>query len=276
MNSPEEVRLKLTLHYDGTDFFGWQIQASERTVQGELQAAVRRITGLDVTVTGAGRTDRGVHATGQVAAVVVPAKWTPADFQKAMNAVLPHDVWIRETTQVPASFHPRMHAESRTYRYKVGVTRACQSPFHRPWCWCLNRELDTAILQQCADLLPGTHSFKSFRKAGQEARGDRSVVYSAQWDPWEELGYVFEISAKRYLHHMVRYLVGTMVAVARGSRDFSEMESMLENPDSLLITSPPAPPQGLCLAEVCYPDTLPEQSSAPEEANLEPQSELQE
>lgn len=251
----EEIRLALTLHYDGSAFFGWQSQRQERTVQGELEAAVARLTGARRAVTGSGRTDRGVHATGQVAAVTLPAKWSPSAFRKAMNAVLPDDVWVRDARIVPEAFHPRFDAVARTYVYRIGLDEETRSPFVRPWCWCVRQELDRDLLAEGAAALVGGHSFAAFAKAGQPKRGTRCAVRSTRWEPWQGLGLTFTITADRYLHHMVRYLVGTMVAIARRDRPVTDLPALLEGgPVPGRETSPPAPARGLFLAAVEYPE----------------------
>lgn len=254
MSSGEEIRLALTLHYDGGAFFGWQSQREERTVQGELEAAVERLTQARRTIIGSGRTDRGVHATGQVAAVTVPARWTAASFRKALNAILPDDVWVREVRAVPASFHPRYDAVARTYRYRIGLDEEARSPFLRRWCWCLRASLDKGLLEQASARVLGTHSFAAFAKTGQPERGDRCTVRAAAWDDWEKLGVMLTITADRYLHHMVRYLVGTMVEIARGTRPLEDLGGLLAHgPTPDRETSPPAPARGLFLTGVEYP-----------------------
>jgi tRNA pseudouridine38-40 synthase len=150
-------------------------------------------------------------------------------------------------------FHPRYDAVDRRYLYRVGTVARSASPFHRPWCWALGESLDPARLAEAAAALPGEHSFRRFSKAGQPERGERCTVLEAAWTPWDELGFAFSIRANRYLHHMVRYLVGTMVDVGRGRRDVAEMVALLEDPDGELRTSPPAPPEGLYLERVRYP-----------------------
>lgn len=256
MTSGEEIRLALTLHYDGSAFFGWQSQRRERTVQGELEAAVERLTGARRVVTGSGRTDRGVHATGQVAAVSVPVRWTPQSFRKAMNAVLPEDVWVKNASSVPASFHPRFDAVARTYVYRIGLDEEARSPFLRRWCWPVRQPLDRGLLEEGARAMVGGHSFAAFAKAGQPERGTRCAVRSALWQPWDGLGLAFTITADRYLHHMVRYLVGTLADIARGGRPLADLPALLERgPEPGLETSPPAPARGLFLAAVEYPET---------------------
>jgi tRNA pseudouridine38-40 synthase len=256
VSSGEEIRLGLTLHYDGSGFSGWQAQKSARTVQGELQSTVARLTGKKRTVLGSGRTDSGVHAIGQVAAVDVPARWSPAEFRRAANALLPADVWVQQARHARSDFHPRYDAISRTYIYCVGLTEESSSPFRKRWCWPLRDSLDPSLLHRAAALLPGEHSFLAFAKAGQPERGDRCHVKLAQWEPWEELGVAFTITADRYLHHMVRYLVGTMVDVARGRRLLNDVSTLLESPEAGATTSPPAPAEGLFLASVAYPDDV--------------------
>lgn len=255
-------RFRLTLHYDGTRFFGWQMQPEVRTVQGELQTTLEQLTGAPRTVTAAGRTDRGVHATGQVVAIAVPPRWTAATLRRALNARLPGDIWVADAHAAPAPFHPRYDATAREYGYRLGLTAATRSPFHRAWCWPLahpdsdaasaTADLDVEALHAAAALLPGEKSFAAFARAGQEHRGDRCTVVEARWARWA-LGMEFTILANRFLHHMVRYLVGTMVDIARGRRPLDDMRAMLEGNEGGLVTSPPAPASGLFLRRVSYP-----------------------
>ncbi len=253
MESVRVNRLKLILQYDGSAFFGWQIQREERTVQGELEAALTRLTGARRPVEGSGRTDRGVHATGQVAAVSLPETWGPPKLEKALNAVLPNDIWIQSVESATPDFSPRYDAVARTYVYRLGVSERSRSPFQRPWCWALAADIDSTLLRRAADLLPGEHSFKAFAKAGQPERGELCTVHEARWEPWEDLGFSFQVTANRYLHHMVRYLVGTMVDIARERRPVDDLGRLLADPDDDLKTSPPAPPEGLFLHHVAYP-----------------------
>lgn len=263
MEDRNSIRLRLTVHYDGSRFRGWQFQPDQRTVQGELENALSRLADRPRAVVGSGRTDAGVHATGQVAAVDMPPSWEPARLHKALDAILPGDIWVEEIRRVRADFHPRYDAVARTYVYRVGTEPGCRSPFHRGWCWALGSELDHPALSEAAAHLPGTHSFAAFAKAGQPERGDRCTVQRAVWDRWE-LGLRFTITADRYLHHMVRYLVGTMVDVARGRRPSAEVPALLLGEPGL-ETSPPAPPEGLFLSRVEYPDHVHDVDSTTEE-----------
>jgi tRNA pseudouridine38-40 synthase len=254
VDTGNSIRLQLTVHYDGSGFRGWQFQPEQRTVQGELEAALSRLADRPRSVLGSGRTDTGVHATGQVASVDMPRQWTADRLHRSLNSVLPGDIWVADIRQVHNDFHPRYDAVARTYAYRVGTAPEARSPFHRRWCWPLGDDLDTEVLRKAATTLTGEHSFLAFAKTGQPERGDRCTVAAARWEAWE-LGPSFVITADRYLHHMVRYLVGTMVDMARGRRPPSDLPGLLAHaPD--LETSPPAPPEGLFLTRVEYPEHI--------------------
>ena len=258
-----ETRFKLTLEYDGSAFRGWQVQPGGPTVQGELERIVRRLTRERRVVAGAGRTDSGVHATGQVAAVTMPERWTAAELARSLNATLPPTIWVRAAEVVAPGFDPRRQATARTYEYRVGLAPQAASPFRRRWCWPLCRPFDLEAAASATRHLTGTRDFRAFAKSGQPQRGTACRVLAARWARWEEreqrdatdegaLGVVFRISANRFLHRMVRYLVGTMVDVARGRRDAEELGILLGDKPSSLRTSRPAPPQGLFLTGVRY------------------------
>ena len=252
MPTPETRRICLTLHYDGGAFYGWQLQPKERTVQGELERVLAKLLNAPARVIGSGRTDRGVHATGQVASVDAPTKWTPHALSRALNALLPDDVRVVDARAVPAAFHPRYGAVRRSYVYRVGLDELTRSPFHARWCWPLGGGLEMGAMEEATGAIRGDHSFRAFAKAGQEERGDRCDVHAARWVPWGGLGVQLEISANRFLHHMVRYLVGTLVDIGRGRRPVDDMNRLL-GPEPALETSPPAPPEGLFLHAVEYP-----------------------
>ena len=224
-------------------------------MQGELEQVIARLFDLPhppYRIVGSGRTDTGVHATGQVAAVDAPSRWTPVALRRAMNALLPPDVWVADAADAPADFHPRYDAIQRAYVYRIGTHPHARSPFHARWCWPLAKPLDEDAISVATAALPGDHSFRAFAKAGQEERGDRCTIHSVDWHTWDPLGLQFHISANRFLHHMVRYLVGTLAAIGQGLRPASDMAAMLQ-PDTPLTTSPPAPAQGLYLCQVTYP-----------------------
>lgn len=248
--------VQLVLHYDGTDFSGWQVQPATRTVQGVLESALHRLSGENVRVMGAGRTDAGVHARGQSVSVQVPEHWSCERLRKALNGQLPNDVWVERVVEVLPAFHARYSALARKYSYTVGLDEAAHSPFRKRWECVSARALDREALDWCAKQTLGTHRFLGFAVRGTAPESDdhRCDVKSCQWREAPG-GLVLDIEANRFLHHMVRFLVGTMLDVASGKRpreDFTALLTALTNDE----VSPPAPPEGLCLEQVTYPDAL--------------------
>ncbi len=247
-------RVKLVLHYEGRDFHGWQIQRDRRTVQGELSSVLASLCGeVSRKVTAAGRTDQGVHAVGQVASALIPDRFGPAELRGALNALTPPDLWVESAERVSEDFHPRYDAVSRTYIYRVGVDPISASPFHAPHCWPFGRPLIRERLDQATRFIPGDHDFSPFAKSGQPERGVRCRVLTAGWraSPETEAIWEFEITADRYLHRMVRYLVGTLVEVGQGRADIDVIARLLEGAPGFRAAAP-APPQGLFLAKVHY------------------------
>lgn len=251
-----ERTLQLVLHYDGAGFAGWQRQPEERTVQGVLEAALSRLCDGHTAVTGAGRTDSGVHATGQVASVRVAAKWTSHSLRRAMNALLPDDVWVASATEMQPEFHARFSATARSYRYVVGLEDASRSPFRRRWEWRYARPLDESRLHAAAAALIGTHCFRAFAVRGT-APADDDHCCDIRRAAWRREGdrLIFEVEANRFLHHMVRFLVGTMLDVASGRRPPETMATLLAASDNAGVSAP-APPHALVLERVDYPRDL--------------------
>lgn len=248
--------IQLVLHYDGSGFAGWQRQPDKPTVQGTLEDAVSRLTQQAVTVIGAGRTDAGVHARGQAAGVRVPLKWDAVSLRRALNATLPESIWVAEAHEMSGAFHARYSAEARRYSYRVGLDDEARSPFRARFEWAFDRPLDHVILAASAKALLGEHAFLAFAVKGTAAASDnhRCTVSSAAWQP-RHGGLTFEIEANRFLHHMVRYLVGTMVQAAAGRRPADSIARLLTASDNREV-SPPAPAHALFLEEVRYPSNL--------------------
>jgi tRNA pseudouridine38-40 synthase len=244
---------QLVLHYDGGGFSGWQRQPNVRTVQGELEQALLRLCDMPVSVLGAGRTDAGVHARGQAAGVRVAERWKAADLRRALNAVLPPDIWVAAVHEMRERFHARYDATARRYTYYVGTDDESRSPFRRRYEWALGRELDEAVLERAASAIVGEHIFRAFAVRGTAPPEDehRCRVDRAVWRR-RPGGFSFEIEANRFLHHMVRFLVGTMVEVAGGKRPEEDVPRLLEAEDNG-DTSPPAPAHALFLDAVIYP-----------------------
>ncbi len=243
----------LVLQYDGGAFAGWQRQPSERTVQAELEGALERLSGRHLAVVGAGRTDTGVHALGQVAAAAVPERWRPEPLVRALQAVLPPDIWVASACRMREGFNPRRHATERTYCYRIGTDVAAASPFRRRLEWSLGAPLDAGALAAGARTLLGEHGFQALSAAGQPKDHYRCRILDAEWRPREgAAGWEFWVTADRFLHRMVRFLVGTMVEIARGRRPPGDLAALLDATDNQ-AASPPAPPQGLYLVSVRYP-----------------------
>lgn len=248
-----EIPIFAVVQYDGHDLAGWQLQPSVRTGQGELEAALHRVVGRRVVVRAAGRTDAGVHAFGQVVSFSMPQRWSPDEVQRALRALLPDDMWVVRVGRSPAGFDARRHATSRRYRYIVGCDEASRSPFRRPYEWALGRPLDTALLAATSTYIIGRHDFRGFCAVGQEKAHYLCTVTEARWqERGHDEGFIFEIEADRFLHHMVRFLVGTMVDVARGRRDKQDMVQILGEKNNR-NASPPAPPEGLYFMGARYP-----------------------
>ncbi len=246
----------LVTQYDGGRFSGWQRQPVVRTVQGDMEAVLNQLCASPCSAVGAGRTDAGVHAHGQGVGVRLSDRWTAASLRRAMNALLPDDIWVESSHRMVADFHPRRSATRRRYRYLVGVDEGSRSPFRRRYEWALGRPLDAAALYDEAAALLGEHTFRAFAVAHTAPIDDhhRCVIHHAAWTE-RDGGWVFEVTANRFLHHMVRFLVGTMVEVAQGRRARGTVARLLAAPDNA-DTSAPAPPQGLSLHEVTYPADL--------------------
>jgi tRNA pseudouridine38-40 synthase len=248
-----ERTVQLVLHYDGSGFSGWQKQPEQRTVQGVIEQALERLCGRPTTALGSGRTDAGVHARGQAVGVHVPSKWTAETLRRALNAILPDDVWIAAAFEMRPDFHARYSALSRRYTYHVGTDDAARSPFRRRTELPFEFPLDRSALNASATPLVGLHSFRAFAVKGTAPEADehRCDVRVARWGD-RPGGVVFEIEANRFLHHMVRFLVGTMLDVASGRRPLGDIEQLLEARDNDDVSSP-APANALFLEAVEYP-----------------------
>jgi tRNA pseudouridine38-40 synthase len=251
-----ERTVQLVMHYDGAGFAGWQRQPRQRTVQGELERVLARLCGGPVTAIGSGRTDAGVHARGQAVGVRVPDKWTPCALHRALNALLAPDVWIAAAHEMVPAFHARYSAVARRYSYQVGTDAEAQSPFRRRWELSVRHALDRTILDAGAQALQGEHRFLGFAVQGTAPEHDTHAcrVLEARWRD-RPGGLVFEIEANRFLHHMVRFIVGTLLDAAAGRRDPDSIEQLLGAPDNR-STSAPAPAHALFLDVVRYPPDL--------------------
>jgi len=245
-----------TLHFDGTAFVGWQRQATGRSVQLEFERALARLFQRRTVAHAAGRTDAGVHAQGLGVGFCAPAPWDATALRRALNAVLPRDCWIESVHPMQPGFHARKNAISRRYRYDIGLDAAAASPFRRPFEWALMRPLDLAALDRAAARIRGTHDFRAFAAKGAPKPHYQCRLGIAEWIARpEERGVSFHVEGDRFLHHMVRMLVGTMVDIGAGRRPVSDMDLLLAREDNQ-ATSPPAPAQGLYFVAATYPPEL--------------------
>jgi tRNA pseudouridine38-40 synthase len=262
---------KLTLAYDGTDYKGWQVQPGERTIQGELQAALGRVTGERPLPQGSGRTDAGVHGLGQVASFELAAPIPAENLLRALNRTLPESIRVMEARTVRSTFHARHSAVSKTYEYRIFREAICPPPLARyayacPW------PLDFEKLEAAARFFVGAHNFLSFvatdpdlaardaasreelePEAMERATPTRTVYLSAWEQRQTEAGelLVYRVRGNGFLHHMVRNLVGTMVDVGRGYRTVDEVPGIIAA-RSRAAAGPTAPAQGLFLHSVEY------------------------
>jgi tRNA pseudouridine38-40 synthase len=240
-----------SLHYDGTGFVGWQRQPAGRSVQLEFERVLERIFGRRTVAHAAGRTDAGVHALGQAVSFSAPVSWTETSLRRALNALLPRDCWVETVHQMQPGFHARKSALSRRYRYDIGLDDASASPFRRPYQWALGRQLEFSLIQAAASAVRGEHDFRAFAAKGDKPH-HRCRLTLAEWEIRSGGRAVsFHVEADRFLHHMVRMLVGTMVDIGLRRRAPDDMVILLDREDNR-DTSPPAPPQGLYFMTATY------------------------
>ena len=251
-----ERTVQLVLQYDGADFSGWQRQPEQRTVQGVVEEALERLCSAPISALGSGRTDAGVHARGQAVGVIVPAKWEPPQLRRALNAVLPSDVWVAAAAEMRPEFHARYSATGRRYGYFVGTDEEANAPFRRQYELAFGRPLDRAALDAATSRIAGDHCFRAFAARGTapDTNDLRCTVTDAGWND-RPGGLVFVIRANRFVHHMVRFLVGTMLDIGAGRRPVSDMDVLLQAEDNSEVSAP-VPPHALFLEAVEYPAEL--------------------
>lgn len=244
--------LKLTLEYDGTDFVGWQRQAEGVSVQGLLEDALARFEGAPVTVHGAGRTDAGVHALGQVASATLTSSHSAETVQRAMNAVLPPAVRVLEVVDAAPGFHARFSAAGKLYEYRI-VNAPFVSPFLHRYAWHVPMRLDLAAMREAASVLAGAHDFAAFQAAGSAVSSTIRTVRTLEWEPGEGHRHplVLRIEGDGFLRHMVRTIAGTMVEIGVGRMAASRMGEILATRDRGQA-GPTAPAAGLFLVSVNY------------------------
>ena len=247
--------LKLTVAYDGSAFNGWAIQPDVPTVQGILSETVHRITQETVRLYGAGRTDAGVHALGQVAHFKTRSRIPAENFQRALNSLLPAQIRILKVEEVTAEFHSRWMATGKTYRYRILRAPVCP-PFLWQYVYHYPYPLDEAMMERAAPCFEGEHDFSSFARweAGEKEESRVREIFSSRLarDP-ERDELVYTVRGRSFLRYMVRKIVGTLLAVGKGAIAPEEIAGIIAARDRSRA-GPTAPAEGLYMVEVEYPD----------------------
>ncbi|MGB8658612.1 MAG: tRNA pseudouridine(38-40) synthase TruA [Candidatus Zixiibacteriota bacterium] len=239
--------IKLEIEYDGTNFHGWQVQPKLRTVQGEIEDRINTILSQQAKLVGSGRTDVGVHALGQVANFQTESRLGVETIRKALNGLLPEDIVIRNADEVDLDFNARYSARSRVYSYRICVGRTA---IPRRYVWEVLYSLNLDRLLQATCEIEGEHDFSSFCVAASAKDNNTCRIISAFWE-MRDKELIFRIEADRFLHTMVRSLVGTLIEVGRGYFSDAEFVDIMKSKDRRKA-GPTAPARGLCLVEVKY------------------------
>jgi tRNA pseudouridine38-40 synthase len=244
--------LKLIVEYDGTDYVGWQRQPEGVSIQGLLEDALAAFEGAPVIVHGAGRTDAGVHALGQVASVALTATHNTDAVQRGLNAVLPADVRVIDASDAPEGFHARFSARAKVYEYRIANASFVSAFLHR-YAWHVPGRLDSGRMCEAAAVLQGTHDFTAFQGAGTTVSSTVRTIQAIEWHGgagFDRL-LVMRIEGDGFLRHMIRNIVGTLVEVGFGRWPVTRVGEILSGRDRGQA-GPTAPPAGLFLASVKY------------------------
>ena len=241
------MNIKFIIEYKGTNYSGWQIQKNQSTIQGELKKAFQILfPNQKINIIGSGRTDSGVHATGQVASLFLTENIELDKIFKSINGIIPNDIHIKKYEEIDSKFNARHSAKYRIYKYYI---RDQFSPFHHDTAWHINNIIDYSLLEECAHLLKGNHDFSSLSKNNPDIINKKCFIYESFWQKCNnEL--IYTIKANRFLHHMVRFIVGTSIEVARSKLMIDDFREMINNNSSKFPMC--APPKGLFLSEVLY------------------------
>lgn len=252
--------IKLTLQYDGTDYSGWQIQKKGKTIQGILEKTVYTVTGEHLRVTGASRTDAGVHAFQQVASFKTRSDLTSDVLNRAINANLPHDIRVISAEECSADFHPRYSAKNKTYSYLISY-KGAYSVFLGRYSWLVFYNLDCDLMKRAARYFIGRHDFSSFRASGCSSKNSVRRIIDIQVSERSSFNFMtfrfnvplikITIKADAFLRHMVRNIVGTLVEVGRGRFSPSSMKEILKLKDRR-YSGMTAPACGLFLEKIKY------------------------
>jgi len=244
------ANFKLIIEYDGTEYQGWQRQKNAATIQGEIENALKIMTGKDITLIGSGRTDSGVHALGQCANFHCETRLDPQIFQKGLNSLLNKDIVIKDCQYADENFHARYDVKSKTYQYRI-LNRQIPAAVGRHYAWFIRNKLDTDAMRSAAIHLKGIHDFKAFEGAGSPRSHTVRSVFRTDISE-QDAGYVvFEIEADGFLKFMVRNIVGTLAETGLGKISPADFRQILLKKDRKLAAAT-APPQGLFLMNATY------------------------
>ncbi len=244
-------RLRFQVAYDGTGFHGWQVQPGLPTIQGTLEEIISGMEGRPVHVAGSGRTDAGVHAYAQVAAVSIENPIPPDNFRRAVNRLLPKAIRVSCVEEVHLDFHPQFHARRKTYEYRIYRDEIC-SPFDRNYVFHHPYPLDEATMVQAAPLFEGEHDFTAFAASDDREEGFsrvRTIYRSALSRHGAKL--IYQVTGSGFLKHMVRNMVGTLLEVGKGNLSLADLQARLV-PGCGIRPGPSVPPGGLVLISVEY------------------------
>lgn len=247
-------RIRITVAYDGTDFHGWQVQPNLPTIQGTLEAAASEIEGKPVQVAGSGRTDAGVHALAQVAALTLENPIPLDNLRKALNRLLPASTRVLRAEEVPLEFHPRFDAVAKTYEYRMYRGEACP-PWEVRYVHHYPYPLDADRMGELARLLEGEHDFSAFAAADErDAEGGSKVrtIFESRV-AWSGDRLTYTVRGSGFLKHMVRNIVGTLLEAGKGNLDAAGLRELLQSGDRRRA-GPTAPAKGLFLVSVEYPE----------------------
>lgn len=242
-----ERNIKIILEYEGTAYHGWQAQENAVSVQEKLETAIFQLTGEQVRVTAAGRTDAGVHARGQVVNFKIKKELPLHKIEMGLNAHLPDDIAVKSAVTVAADFNARFKAKQRAYQYYISTERTA---LQRNFCWQFFSKFEGSELNHLAAMVIGDHDFGAFSRVEVQSDHKRCIVYESFWRN-EGAMWIYRIAANRFLHGMVRTLVGTMMDVARGKLTREEFAAIMASRDRTLA-GPAAPAKGLVLEAVVY------------------------
>jgi tRNA pseudouridine38-40 synthase len=250
---PEESSMqnfKLVVEYDGTAYHGWQRQKTDRTIQGEIEKALRTMTEKPISLAGSGRTDAGVHALGQTASFKSDAGLSPDIYARGLNSLLPDDIHVKTCRLVDPEFHARYNVLSKIYQYRI-LNRDMPSIMERHYVWHIKHLLNVEAMQKAASYFVGEHDFKAFEGTGSPRTSTVRHVIRAEIRPGTHGQILFDIEANGFLRYMVRNVIGTLVDVGKGRILAEDVKRILLARDRSLASAT-APARGLVLMEVNY------------------------